>query len=238
MKAVYRVMPEVAPGVFRSRPTGGSPGFEYRLDEWTPPVENPVWCESGYHTVTAGGIVDYVRPGDALIECLHQGQSDIKSNKATNVSVMPATVVGYVTQAMLCHHVADCAESMLHLYTKKYPDDPTLEVIIHTIHAYADGEATDTELRAAVDAAAAADEAAYAEAYATDAARSASYAAACTDYAARSAAYATYEAAYGAANAVAYVAASAAARAAAYAAANASHSEMLGEMLVERVRRG
>jgi hypothetical protein len=181
---IYRVMPPD----LHSRPTGGSPGFQYRIGEWTPPVENPRICGSGYHTLNAAGLLDYVKAGDVLVECRYRGQVNRGEDKATNASVMPVRILGTVTARALRLTAADAAESVAHIYNERYPGDPTLDAVIHTVRAHAYGGATETERALARDAA----DAAYAAAYAA-AATDAAYAAAA--YAAAYAAYAAYAAA-------------------------------------------
>jgi len=103
---------------------------------------------------------------------------------------------------------ADCAESVLHLYTAKYPDNDKPAKAIEAARKFAKGEITREELIEAKDAAA------YAAANAADAANAAA-AAADAAYAAANAADAAYAAAADAANAAA---------AAAYAAADAAYA--------------
>lgn len=57
---------------------------------------------------------------------------------------------------------ADCAERVLPIYEKKYPDDKRVRDCIAMCRMWVKGKATDDELRAAVDAAAYAADAAYA----------------------------------------------------------------------------
>ena len=154
---IYRVMPEVAPGVFRSRATGGSPGHEYRLGEWTERVTDVRLCGRGFHTLSPSGLLKYAQVGDSIVRCKRRGIGDFDYNKATNERVMPVEVVGIATERALRLTAADCAESVLHLYAARYPDDPTLEVVIHTVRAFAHGGATRDELDAARAAAAAGD---------------------------------------------------------------------------------
>ena len=146
---IYRVMPEIAPGVFRSRPTGGSPGQEYRLGEWTERVTDVRLCECGYHTLSPAGLLEYAQVGDSIVRCKRRGIGKFDRDKATNERVMPVEVVGIVTERALRLTAADCAESVLHIYAARYPDDPTLEVVIHTVRAFAHGGATRDEMAAA-----------------------------------------------------------------------------------------
>ena len=146
---IYRVMPEVAPGVFQSRATGGSPGFTYRIGEWTPRVGDTRLCRRGYHTLSTAGLLEYVREGDAIVRCKRRGVGASDGDKQVSESIMPVEVVGYATATALRLTAADCAESVLPLYHKQYHDDLTLEVVIHTVRAFALGGATTDELSAA-----------------------------------------------------------------------------------------
>jgi hypothetical protein len=103
----------------------------------------------------------------------------------------------------------DCAEAVLHIYDKDYPDDNRPREAVRVARAFAEGKATGDELAAAMDAARAA-----ARDAARDAAWDAAWAAAWA--AARDAAW---DAARDAARDAAWAAAWAAARAAAWAAA-------------------
>jgi hypothetical protein len=89
---------------------------------------------------------------------------------------------------------ADIAESVLHIFEKKYPGDNRPNKAIQAARYFADGKISKEELTAATSAASAATSAAYAadSAAAATAAYAAAYSAA---YAATSAAYAAYSAA-------------------------------------------
>ena len=150
---IYRVMPEISPGVFRSRATGGSPGHEYRLGEWTERVTDTRLCKRGYHTLSPAGLLEYAQVGDSIVRCKRRGIGEFDRDKAVNERVMPVEVVGIVTERALRLTAADCAEGVAHIYTAQYPDDPTLEVVIHTTRAFAHGGATRDEMAAASDAA-------------------------------------------------------------------------------------
>jgi hypothetical protein len=141
---IWRVMPPD----LKSRPCGGSPGYQYALGEWTPRVKNPRLCQSGFHTLSPAGLLDYAKEGDVLVRNLRRGIGESDYQKATNASIMPAEVVGIVTARALRLTAADSAESVLHLYTAEY-DDETVEATIYTLRAYALGGADEEELLAA-----------------------------------------------------------------------------------------
>jgi hypothetical protein len=126
---------------------------------------------------------------------------------------------GFPNKRLVFNSVADCAETALHLFEKKYPDDKISREAIQAVRNYADDKITLKELkkyRAAADAAyaaaaaaayaAAAADAAAADAAAADAAADAAAADAAAAYAAAAAAADAADAAADAATAAAYAA--------------------------------
>ena len=114
---------------------------------------------------------------------------------------------GWSTRQQIVLVACDCAELVLPIYEKKYPDDKRVRNCIEVTRKWANGKATIEEVRQARRAAYAAAAAAYAaaaDAYA------AAYAAAAAADAAAYAAYAAYAAAAAYAYAAAYAAAAAA----------------------------
>ena len=100
-----------------------------------------------------------------------------------------------ITRQTLVFALCDCAELSLHIFEEKYPDDKRPRMALDVTRKWANGEATDNELKKAADAADAAYAAyaAYAAAYAAHAAHAA-YAAAYAAHAAYAAAHAAYAA--------------------------------------------
>ena len=170
-------------------------------------------CESGYRTLVKSLGVKW--PKDKPINLLQI----LDSNGVQDMCwCFRATVEDSLVPRLLC--AADFAESVLHYFTDKYPNDGRPTKAIQAARDFAAGKIDKT---AAAYAAAAADAAAYAaaaDAYAA-AADAAAYAAAAAAYAA--AAYAA------AADAAAYAAAYDAARKRAY----IWQSELLLELLGE-----
>jgi len=118
-----------------------------------------------------------------------------------------------ITHRQLVGALADCAALSLQHYEAKYPDDKRVRECINTCRRYANGKATDKELRDAASAAHAAS--------ATSAAAFAAYAAASVASAASASA----------ASAASAFAAAAAAASAAYAAASAAYAAARKETL-------
>ena len=118
---------------------------------------------------------------------------------------------GWSTRQQIVLVACDCAELVLPIYEKKYPDDKRVRNCIEVTREWANGKATIEEVRQARRAAYAAADAAYAAAAAAAAYAAADAAAAAAAYAAAAAADAAYAAADAAAADAAYAAADAAA---------------------------
>ena len=171
--------------------------------------------------------VDYSRDNGARVRELWAGRSSLTATEIAALGI-PATdrawaLVRLISVRMRVAWSCDCAERVLPIWERRYPNDRRPHEAIRVARAWIRGEATILEVRAAAAAAYAAAAAAYAaadDAYAAaDASAYAAYAAATTAYATTAAAYA----AYGDADAdAAYATDSVSAAYAAYAAADAS----------------
>jgi hypothetical protein len=219
------------------KPTYGPESFSWPLPNGKPgdwvSVKGPlVPCENGLHLVRESGLVDWINANLYEAECkgetVEKDEHVIVCRKARLLRRVD-TWDERTTRLFAC----DCAEHVIHFYENLYPGDVRLRYCIDTARAFANGKATEAELAAARDAAAAAwtaaDAAWYVERAAADAARDAADAARAAArvawYVERAAADAAAGAAAGAAWAAADAAAGAAAdaaRAAADAAAGAA----------------
>jgi len=208
-------------------PRGKRPGA------WMPPVAEPKTCERGYHLTDAAHLALWIKADAAVYEAEGRGAEDAQADKTAFAEARLLRLVGIADEKALRLFAADCAEHVLPLYEKRYPDDAGPREAIAAARRFARGEITEAEMRVkrnAASDAAASDAAARAAAYA--AARAAAYAAA------RAAAYAAAaDAAYAAAaaaHAAAYAAAAAAA--AAYAAERTWQVARLSDYLHGRVQ--
>ena len=187
-------------------PHDGLPG------EWMPTIEDPQPCERGYHLCRPQDLVLWLGP--AIYEAEGRGQMIEDKDKVVFSEARLLRRLETWNDRTAKLFACDCAERVLPLFEKAYPDDKRPGEAIRIARLYANGQATAEELDAARAAArdaasAAAQTAASATAWAAwDAAWAADWAAA----------WAAWAADWTADSAAARAAASAAARAAAWAA--------------------
>jgi hypothetical protein len=216
------------------RPHGKRPG------KWMPEVKGTVeCCQRGYHLITASQLIEWL--GSTLWVAEGRGDTDIEPDKTAFRQARLLSKVEVWNDRTARIFACDCAERVLPLFEKRYPNDRRPRTAIEVARKFADGKASKAELVAARDAAwdaardaawdAASDAASdAARAAAWDAARDAARAAAWA--AARAAARdAARDAAWDAASDAAWAAARAAARDAAWAAERKWQTTHLCEML-------
>jgi hypothetical protein len=195
-------------------PKGKRPG------KWMPKIEGELkLCEHGYHLVKAEEILEWVKEDCQIFEAEPKGKVTYDGSKGVCRSARLLKQLNWndkIARLFAC----DCAERVLPIFEKNYPDDKRPRVAIETVRRYVNGLSGEEELaaaEAAAGAARAARGAAWAAAEAAWAARAAAEAAEVA-WAARAAAWATETAAWAAEAAWAARAAAWAARAAAWAA--------------------
>ena len=155
-------------------PTADGPGA------WMPPVASPVACERGYHLTDAAHLLGWLRTGAAVYEAEGRGAADNQSDKTAFAEARLLRLVGVASEKVLRLYAADCAEHVLPLFEKRYPNDARPREAIAAARAFARGEISREEMQVAAfaaSAASAAADAAYAAA-AASAAAAAAYAAA------------------------------------------------------------
>jgi hypothetical protein len=160
-------------------PCHGGDGKWPRRGVWRK-VDGPlVLCERGLHLCRESDLVLWL--GQEIWEAEYEGERIDAEDK---IVVRKARLVRKLEswdERTARLFACDCAERVLPIYEKRYPDDKRSRVAIETARRYADGKATREERDAARDAAgAAAGAAAWAAAGAAawDAARDAAWAAA------------------------------------------------------------
>ncbi len=176
----------------------GDPG------EWLPPIEGKlVACKHGYHVLKFENLLEW--PGPMLVEVEVKGRAVRAGNKSVVRQARTMRTVKEWNSKNLRLFVADCAERVLLIWEKKYPDDDRPHRAIRAARAFAKGKISFKKMSVAYSAAYSAADSAAVRA---------------VDGAAYRAAYrAAYSAAYSAADSVAYRAAYRAAYSAAYSAA-------------------
>jgi len=182
-----------------SLPTDDGPG------EWMPPIEGAlVACKNGYHACTQDQIAGWLGP--ALFELEYRGERvDCGDKIVVREARLPRKLDAWnerVARLFAC----DCAERVLPLFEREYPNDIQPRTAIDVARRFANGDATKEQMATAY---AATSDAAWTKAWV--AAHAAAWAAA-------------YTAAYAVAYATAWIAACATARDAALAASHVTAS--------------
>ena len=216
-------------GVKWNLPKNGKPG------KWMPSIEGRLLeCENGYHFCDSSQLFDW--RSSSLYELEVKGQVIKGEGKYIGRQCRLVRKIDAWNTDTLITFAADCAERILPLFEKVYPNDSRprdaiLAARVRTVSAHAAADAAYTasagaytDADAAADAAARAGARAGANAATARAAARAARAGAHADAAARATAYATSAGAHADARAAAY-AASATARAAARAARAGAHAD-------------
>ena len=177
--------------------------------KWMPRIKDIALCSRGYHVITLDQLSTWIGPTLYVVET--KGKEILGEDKRVTEQARLTRKVETWNDKTLRLFAADCAEHVLGLYEKVYPNDDRPKKAIKAARDFANG---------LIDANAAA--------YAANAANAAANAANAAAYAANAAAYAN--AAY-AANAAAYANA---ANAAAYA-AYAANSHKLFTFLLDQI---
>lgn len=187
-----------SPDLVWSLPTQNEDG-SWTPGEWMPEAKGELTlCANGYHLAREQDLLRWLNasiyeaePSEEMVE----GDDKVVCR---SVRLLRKTPWNQQTAVLFA---CDCAERVLPLFEREYPDDQRPRQAIETARKWVHGKATLEEVQAAADAA----YTAYAAAYAANAAAYAAYAA---NAAADAAAYAAANAAYAAhaAHAAAYVA--------------------------------
>lgn len=141
---------------------GGSPDLVWSLPtqnedgtwtpgEWMPEVQGDLeLCANGYHLTNAEYLLDWLNatiyeaePSEELIE----GDDKIVCRSVRLLKKLHWD--DRVARLFAC----DCAERVLPIYERDYPDDKRPRHAVETARLFADGKASDSELDAARDAA-------------------------------------------------------------------------------------
>jgi hypothetical protein len=192
------------------------------VGKWTPEAE-PILCQSGWHGMSEAHVLTHLPRKSAtlwVVEC--KTPPLIGNDKFVTSSMKLIRPIGVTNDRNLRLFAADCAEDVLPLFLKVFPDDTRVTECIDVARRFANGQATVQDSDAAGAAARAAGDAARAAWAAGDAAVAAEDAAWAAAWAA---ARAAWDAARDAARDAAWDAARAArpaAGAAAWAAARAA----------------
>ena len=125
-------------------PKGKRPG------KWMPVVEELVVCELGYHLCRRQDLVHWLN--EEIYEAEYRGE---RIDEGYKIVVSQARLLRKVTawnETTARLFACDCAEHVLPIYKKNYPDDETLDIVIYVSRCYALGGADENELNVAKDA--------------------------------------------------------------------------------------
>ena len=139
--------------------TGGYSGYRWpEIGVWTPRIPEAKGlslCERGYHILAADQLV-----GDYMHEELYEvGWAGNILRDGEKCAARQAKLIQKIetwnarTQRIFA---ADCAERVLPIYEKQFPNEKRVRACIQAARDFADGKITDKELAAARDACAAA----------------------------------------------------------------------------------
>src|SRR3990167_9022380 len=149
-------------------PENGQPG------EWMPYIETLKPCESGYHLCEESDLIEWIGPTLYLVEGRGKSIRDVNKTVFQEARLIQRVENWNVRTVRL--FACDCAERVLTIFENEYPSDTRLREAIRVARLFADGEASENELKAA-SAAASADWASWAAASAAASAARAVWAA-------------------------------------------------------------
>ena len=134
-----------------SLPNDGEPG------EWMGPVGGELaLCVNGYHYCQEGTLLEWLQAELYEVEIRGERLYDEETGKGCAREMRFLHRVEAWNARTQRLFACDCAEHVLHLYERNYPDDDRPRKAIEVARRYAEGEATRAELDAAWDAAGAA----------------------------------------------------------------------------------
>ena len=123
--------------------------------KWMPEIEGELEpCENGYHICRPADLVHWL--DEAIFEVEYQGEIVEDDNKCVIRKARLLRGVEAWNEKSARLFAADCAERVLPIYEKEYPDDDRPRKAIQAARDYANGKITKDKLAAAWDAARAA----------------------------------------------------------------------------------
>jgi hypothetical protein len=130
-------------------PEGRKPG------EWMPAIEGELSpCENGYHVLPVGQLLYWLGP--AIFEVQVKGKGISRADKSVYPQARLVRKLEAWNDRTARLFACDCADHVLGIYEKKYPEDKRPRKAIETARLFAEGKATKEELDAALAAARAA----------------------------------------------------------------------------------
>ena len=119
-----------------------------RPGKWMPKIEGELAaCENGYHVLRDTDLIHWLGP--VLWEVEIKGELVESGDKCITRQARLIRKVDTWNERSQRLFACWCAERVLHLYEKQYPDDSRVRQCIETARLYANGKATLEDLRAA-----------------------------------------------------------------------------------------
>ena len=131
--------------------------------KWMPKIEDIKPCENGYHLCELDDLLDWLN--EEIYEAEGRGKSIRDDNKTVFQEARLIRKCDGWNEKTARLFAADCAERVLPIYEKKYPDDDRPRKAIKAARKYANGKITKEQMAAADAAGAAAGAAARAAAW-------------------------------------------------------------------------
>jgi hypothetical protein len=131
-----------------SLPMGKKPG------EWMPKIANIEPCVRGYHLCRANDLIRWLNA--EIYEAEGRGKSIRHENKDVFEQARLIRKIETWNERTDRLFTADCAEHVLPIFEKRYPNDDRPRKAIHAVRDFADGKISKENLAAARDAAGAA----------------------------------------------------------------------------------
>ena len=113
----------------------GGAKIPYR--KWTTQVSDPVLCERGWHACRWEDAVDHISAELWVVEL--DGRIIEGVNKVVGERLRIVRKVSTINDRTLRLFAADCAESVLHLFEERHPDDDRPRLAIQAARDYANG---------------------------------------------------------------------------------------------------
>ena len=125
---------------------GGNATWE--IGKWMPAVEGKLMpCDNGYHLCRREDVIHWF--GEAVFEAEYRGEIVESDTKVVVREARATKRLDTWNDRTARLFACDCAEHVLHLFEKQYPNDKRPREAIEVARQYANGEATKDELKAA-----------------------------------------------------------------------------------------
>ena len=120
----------------------------WKPGKWMPEIEGELEpCENGYHVCRPQDLVHWL--GEAIFEVQYEGEIVEDDYKCVVGKARLLRKIEAWNEKTARLFAADCAEHVLHIYEKQYPDDDRPRKAIQAARDYANGLIDDEELKAA-----------------------------------------------------------------------------------------